>query len=59
MSLDLLDTGVYAWLADGPRHGRSNAGVVVDADGITVIDTLCTPVQAGPLLEASPRSVRP
>ncbi|MEJ7846220.1 MAG: hypothetical protein WKF93_11315 [Acidimicrobiales bacterium] len=38
--LDPLLDGTYAWLADDPGHGRANAGVVVDADGITVIDTL-------------------
>ena len=52
MSLALLDTGIYAWLADDPRHGRPNAGVVIDADGITVVDTLCTPAQAAPLVDA-------
>lgn len=45
MPLDLLDTGVYAWLETPHGFGRPNAGVVVDADGITVIDTLLEPSQ--------------
>jgi glyoxylase-like metal-dependent hydrolase (beta-lactamase superfamily II) len=46
MPLVPLDTGVLAWLQAGaPRRGRPNAGVVVDADGVTVVDTLMTPEQ--------------
>jgi cyclase len=43
--LEELGDGVYAWLADRPGHGRANAGVVVDDDGTTVIDSLMTPSQ--------------
>ena len=32
--------GVYAELAPVPGHGATNAAVVVDADGSTVVDTL-------------------
>ncbi len=46
MSLVPLDTGVHAWLADRPGDGSPNAGLVVDADAATVVDTLCTPAQA-------------
>lgn len=35
-----LAPGVYAWLAESPGHGQPNAGVVVEEDGATVIDTL-------------------
>ncbi|MDZ7674003.1 MAG: hypothetical protein U5K30_02900 [Acidimicrobiales bacterium] len=45
MSLARLDTGVYAWLADDPGDGHPNAGLVVDEDAGTVIDTLCVPSQ--------------
>lgn len=45
MSLVPLDTGVYAWLASDPGDGRPNAGLVVDADAGTAIDTLCVPSQ--------------
>ena len=34
------------------RRGRPNAGVVVDADGITVVDTLMTPDQYEPFAAA-------
>jgi hypothetical protein len=48
VTLAPLDSGVSAWLADDPGHGRANAGVVVDADGITVIDALAVPSQYDP-----------
>ena len=46
MSLVNLDTGLYAWLADDPGDGRPNAGLVVDVDAATAVDTLCVPSQA-------------
>ena len=46
MTLVPLDTGIHAWLADRPGDGRPNAGLVVDADAATVVDTLCTVAQA-------------
>jgi cyclase len=52
VSLAPLDAGVYAWLQPGGGRGRPNAGAVVDADGITVIDTLMTPDQYGPFAAA-------
>jgi glyoxylase-like metal-dependent hydrolase (beta-lactamase superfamily II) len=49
VSLAPLDAGLYAWFPDGPpRRGRPNAGVVVDPDGVTVVDTLMVPDQYGP-----------
>jgi cyclase len=50
--LALLADGVYAWLGEGDRHGATNAGVIVDDDGITVVDTLLAPSQWGPLGDA-------
>ncbi len=47
-----LAPGVSVWLADAPGHGGTNAGVVVDEDGITVVDTLLTPSAAAPLAAA-------
>ena len=47
-----LDDGVYAWLADEPGPGRPNAGVVVEDDGVTVIDSLMVPTQAQPFAAA-------
>ena len=52
MPLDLLDAGVYAWLQVPGGRGRPNAGAVVDADGVTVIDTLMTPDQFEPFAGA-------
>ena len=50
MSLVPLDTGVYAWLAETPGDGFPNAGLVVDADAATAIDTLCVPSQTDAFL---------
>ena len=52
MALDTLDTGVHAWLQEPSAAGRPNAGVVVDEDGITVIDTLLVPDQWQPFGDA-------
>jgi len=50
--LDQLLPGVHAWLQLPGAPGRANAGVVVDDDGITVIDTLLAPSQWGPFGDA-------
>jgi glyoxylase-like metal-dependent hydrolase (beta-lactamase superfamily II) len=47
--LEPLGPGVSAWLQLPHGHGRANAGVVVEDDGVTVVDTLLTPSQAAPL----------
>ena len=52
MALDLLDTGVYAWLQLPAGTGRPNAGAVVDADGITIVDSLLAPEQWQPFGDA-------
>jgi glyoxylase-like metal-dependent hydrolase (beta-lactamase superfamily II) len=49
-SLVELATGVYAWLQSPPGHDRTNVGVILDDDGITVVDTLMTPSQTDPLV---------
>jgi cyclase len=43
--------GVYVWLGQG-GHGNPNAGVVIDADGLTLIDTLMVPSQFEPFADA-------
>ena len=48
MTLAPIAPGVYAWVADQPGHGRANAGVVIDEDGITLIDALAVPSQWEP-----------
>jgi cyclase len=52
--------GAFAWLASGgasgptggPVPGTPNAGVVIDADGLTLVDTLAVPSQYVPFGEA-------
>jgi glyoxylase-like metal-dependent hydrolase (beta-lactamase superfamily II) len=46
--LDLVDLGpgVYAFLHPRPRFGDTNVGLVVDGDGLTLIDTTATPDRA-------------
>jgi len=39
-TVEQLGDGVFAWLQPGGESGVSNAGVVADDDGLTVIDTL-------------------
>jgi cyclase len=51
-ALTELDDGVFAWLADQPGPGRPNAGVVVEEDGVTVVDSLMVPSQARPFAAA-------
>lgn len=41
--------GVHAWLQRPPGHSTTNAAVVVDDDGLTVVDTLCVPSQSAAL----------
>jgi cyclase len=50
-----LAPDVHAWLATPPGHDRTNAGVIVAPDGITVVDTLAVPSQAGALETALER----
>jgi cyclase len=52
MSLEPLDAGVFGWFQWPAGRGRANAGVIVDPDGITLVDTLMTPDQWEPLAEA-------
>jgi cyclase len=57
--LDALATGVFGWFQWPPGRGRANAGVVVDADGITIVDTLMTPDQWEPFAAAVEESGLP
>ncbi|CAN5787095.1 hypothetical protein BH24ACT3_BH24ACT3_12010 [soil metagenome] len=50
--LEPLAQGVYAGIQAQPGLGRANAGVIVDHDGITVVDTLMVPSQSGPFAAA-------
>jgi cyclase len=53
--LDELSPGVFAWAPRPSGHGRANAGVIIESDGATVVDTLLTPSQAQPLHDAIDR----
>lgn len=48
-----LGESAWAWLSDNPAPGAANAGIVVDEDGLTIIDALATPAAARPLLQAA------
>jgi cyclase len=47
-----LGDGVWAWLQPGGETGVSNAGVIADADGLTVVDTLMVRSQWEPFAAA-------
>lgn len=51
-SLEQLAEGVWAWIQPGGETGVSNAGVIADADGLTVVDTLMVRSQWEPFAEA-------
>ncbi len=50
--LEPVADGVYAWLQPGGETGVSNAGVIVDDDGLTVVDTLMVRSQWEPFAQA-------
>ncbi|HEV3363576.1 MAG TPA: MBL fold metallo-hydrolase, partial [Acidimicrobiia bacterium] len=52
MELEKLGDGVWAWLQPGGGSGISNAGVVADDDGLTVIDCLMVRSQWEPFAAA-------
>ena len=51
-TLHELAAGVFVWLQPGGETGVANAGVVVDDDGLTVIDTLMVRSQWEPFAQA-------
>ncbi len=50
--LQILGDGVWAWVQPGGGSGVSNAGVVADDDGLTVIDSLMVRSQWEPFAAA-------
>jgi cyclase len=52
ITLDEVADGVFVWLQPGGESGVSNAGVVRDDDGLTIIDTLMVRSQWEPFAEA-------
>jgi len=52
LTLFELADGVFVWLQPGGESGVSNAGAVIDDDGVTIIDTLMVRSQWEPFVEA-------
>lgn len=52
MNLIELGQGVFAWTHPAPQFGDSNVGLVIDEDGLTVIDTTATPQQGAAVRHA-------
>jgi cyclase len=59
LKLEELADGVYAWIQPHGESGVSNAGVVLDWDGLTVIDTLMVRSQWEPFAAAVAELDRP
>jgi cyclase len=59
LTLQELADGVYAWIQAVGGTGVSNAGVIVDDDGITVVDTLMVRSQWEPFAAAVAELDRP
>ena len=57
-ALHVLAPGVAVWLGSG-HFGHPNAGVVVDTDGLTLVDTLTVASQWGPFRQAVDALERP
>ncbi len=52
LSLVEIADGVFGWLQPGGATGVSNAGVIVDDDGLTIVDTLMVRSQWEPFADA-------
>jgi cyclase len=59
LTLYELADGVWVWLQPGGETGVSNAGVVLDDDGLTVVDTLMVRSQWEPFAAAVAKLGRP
>jgi cyclase len=59
LTLHELADGVWVWLQPGGETGVSNAGVVADDDGLTLIDTLMVRSQWEPFAAAVAKLGRP
>jgi cyclase len=57
--LDEIAEGVFVWLQPGGESGVSNAGVIADDDGLTIVDTLMVRSQWEPFAEAVNKLGRP
>jgi cyclase len=59
LRLHELADGIWVWLQPGGESGVSNAGVVADDDGLTIVDTMMVRSQWEPFAEAVARLGRP
>jgi cyclase len=59
LTLHPIADGVYVWMQPGGESGVSNAGAVVDDDGVTVIDSLMVRSQWEPFAAAVHALERP
>src|SRR2546429_176104 len=57
--LDEIAEGVWVWLQPGGESGVSNAGVIADDDGLTIVDTLMVRSQWEPFAAAVAKLGRP
>jgi hypothetical protein len=58
-ALQELAEGVFVWALADPAHGHTNAGVVADDDGLTIVDCLLTPALADDLVAVLDTFERP
>jgi len=58
-TLHEIADGVWVWLQPGGETGVSNAGVIADEDGVTIVDTLMVRSQWEPFADAVTRLGRP
>jgi cyclase len=58
-TLHELADGVFVWIQPGGESGVSNAGAIVDDDGVTIVDTLMVRSQWEPFAAAIERLGRP
>jgi cyclase len=58
-TLHEIADGVFVWLLPGGENGVANAGVIADADGLTVVDTLMVRSQWAPFAAAVAELDRP
>ncbi|MGI9613932.1 MAG: MBL fold metallo-hydrolase [Acidimicrobiales bacterium] len=52
MHLVELGQGVFAWTHPSPRFGDSNVGLIIDEDGLSIIDTTATPDRGAAIRQA-------
>ncbi len=47
-----LGRGVFSFVSPRPKFGATNVGVIIDSDGLTLVDTTATPSQASTTVSA-------